>query len=216
MDKVHKVYKDQPTVSTKDDLCRMLELRTWIGADLLWCKVDAFTARVFHCCDDVRRNCFCLNTIDSDSFERLTSIFNDYDNFKPRNRLIKHQFVGGGWVPIVPFGSECVELTSLVAISHDLNPANISRKFIVRGKDWFVQNWRMLNVMIEVVIADFMRLLFSRFMLNIISSNFMPSFFSDWDQLLNVVRFRTVSDGFAVQLESIVDIQRSSHMLSEC
>jgi hypothetical protein len=157
-----KIEQKRREAVQKDDLVRLLEMRKCPEAMMLWSQTEATLTRSAL---DARRSTDAPDITgrgsladESDPYGGLAVIYNDYEGFRPQNKLIQHRLdEHGKSVPIVPFRPESVEVTALAALCHDLNPTNMSRQSTYRDGPWIKEHWIMLKSWMTLVLTDFNR-----------------------------------------------------------
>jgi len=73
----------------------------------------------------------------------LAEIFNNYDEFKPQNLMVKYASSGVNQPPVkvTPYQPSTSEWAYLATFTNDLEPTNLSRRNIIRGEDWIKSTW---------------------------------------------------------------------------
>jgi hypothetical protein len=151
--------------TTKDDLCRLLELRKDPAALPYWQQVESSLTRLQL---DARHSTEAPTSssssssmaTDSNGFNPLAAIFNDWTSsnaFLPQNVMIRYHQVDGKAVPIVPYVSAAAETAVLCGFCHDINPSNPLRAHIRRDDSWVKDNYLKLRSALKVIFTDFER-----------------------------------------------------------
>ncbi|KAJ1413442.1 hypothetical protein B484DRAFT_170388 [Ochromonadaceae sp. CCMP2298] len=147
--------KEPPT--TKDDMVRLLSLRTDCCAQMHW--ANAAEGHGSRGVTDARNSSAAPDGMGgsmaepADPYGSLADIFNNYVEFTPENQLIV--YVDGK--PASPYRPVHAEVTALAAVCHELNPTNMTRKDIHRPREWIKKHWRSLKDTLHAIMCDFER-----------------------------------------------------------
>ncbi|MFO0446803.1 MAG: hypothetical protein ACK51L_03955 [bacterium] len=73
----------------------------------------------------------------------LAEIFNNYDEFKPQNLMVKYASSGVNQPPVkvTPYQPSTSEWAYLATFTNDLEPTNLLLRNIIRDEDWIKSRW---------------------------------------------------------------------------
>jgi hypothetical protein len=146
----------------KDDLARLIELFIYPAAQIhITNALGTLNRRSL----DARKSTMIPDLSgqgsladDANPWGQLASIFMDYDNFAPQNRLIQYeQDENGNPTPLSVYQPADPDLSSVAARCHDLRPTNLSRRHIVRDDVWLKTQFLGIRTLISGILADFNR-----------------------------------------------------------
>jgi len=94
----------------------------------------------------------------TDAWKSLATIFMDYENFTPQNRLIQYSEGPDGLpAPIHPYCASDPDMTALASRCYDLNPTNPERASIFRDEVWIKEWLLQVRSFVSAVLRDFNR-----------------------------------------------------------
>ncbi|KAJ1399358.1 hypothetical protein B484DRAFT_406341 [Ochromonadaceae sp. CCMP2298] len=146
----------QEPPTTKDDMCRLLALRSDPEAQVTWAAAQEgnTTRRDL----DARRSTSAPNGLsgslaeEADPYGTLSVQFNDFDTFLPQNMLLAHR----DGLQVVPYRPAYVEVTYLASFCNELNPTNLAREQILRDGPWIKKTWKSLKATLSSIFEDFL------------------------------------------------------------
>jgi hypothetical protein len=125
--------------TSKDDIVRLLHLFKEPRAQRHWTNLYSILSRPEL---DARKSSREYSE-SANPLEFLAEIYNDYDNFLPQNLMVQYVSVSRNSRPVkkCPYVASSAEWSYLATFTHELDPANLSRKNIIRGPDWIKATW---------------------------------------------------------------------------
>ncbi|KAJ1420205.1 hypothetical protein B484DRAFT_399971 [Ochromonadaceae sp. CCMP2298] len=147
----------QEPPTTKDDMCRLLALRSDPGAQVIWAAAQEgnTTRRVL----GARQSTSAPNGLggslaeEADPYGTLSVQFNDFDTFLPQNMLLAYR----NGRQVVPYRPAYVEVTYLASFCNELNRTNLARLQILRDGPWIKKTWKSLKAKLSSIFEDFLR-----------------------------------------------------------
>jgi hypothetical protein len=127
------------TQTSKDDIVRLIDLFKEPAAQRHWTNLHGIMTRA----ELDARKAAPAYAEGANPLMYLAEIFNNYDEFKPQNLMVKYASDGVNQPPVkvTPYQPSTSEWAYLATFTNDLEPTNLSHRNIIRGEDWIKSMW---------------------------------------------------------------------------